>query len=64
MVYFNWDNLPENLTKDWYLREPVKNNEKKIKKEKTSNRTENHSVRGEMPGFANDATRINAKGPF
>ena len=21
------DNLPENLTKDWYLREPVKNNE-------------------------------------
>ena len=57
------DNLPENLTKDWYLREPVKNNEKNIKK-KTSNRTENHGVRGEMPGFANDAIRINAKGPF
>ena len=58
------DNLPENLTKDWYLREPVKNNEKNIKKGKTSNRTENHGVRGEMPGFANDAIRINAKGPF
>ena len=40
------DNLPENLTKDWYLREPVKNNEKNIKKGKTSNRTENHGVRG------------------
>jgi arylsulfatase A-like enzyme len=56
------DNLPENLTKDWYLREPVKNtNEMKTK---TSNKAEKYSIRGEMPGFANDATRINEKGPF
>ena len=56
------DNLPENITKDWYLREPVKNTNGM--KTKTSNRAKNYNIRGEMPGFANDATRINEKGPF
>jgi hypothetical protein len=56
------DNLPENLTKDWYLREPVKNTNGM--KTKTSNKAKNYTIRGEMPGFANDATRINEKGPF
>ena len=56
------DNLPENLTKDWYLREPVKNTNGM--KTKTSNKAKNYRIRGEMPGFANDATIINDKGPF
>ena len=56
------DNLPENLTKDWYLREPVKNTNGM--KTKTSNKAKNYTIRGEMPGFANDATIINDKGPF
>ena len=56
------DNLPENITKDWYLREPVKNTNGM--KTKTSNKAKNYNIRGEMPGFANDATRINEKGPF
>ena len=56
------DNLPENLTRDWYLREPVKNTNGM--KTKTSNKAKNYSIRGEMPGFAKNATRINEKGPF
>ena len=56
------DNLPENLTKDWYLREPVKNTNGM--KTKTSNKAKNYTIRGEMPGFTNDATIINDKGPF
>ena len=50
------------MTKDWYLREPVKNTNGM--KTKTSNKAKNYRIRGEMPGFANDATRINEKGPF
>ena len=56
------DNLPENLTRDWYLREPVNNTNGM--KTKTSNKAKNYSKRGEMPGFAKNATRIDEKGPF
>ncbi len=46
------DNIPENLTKDWYLHESgyVK--------------TEDHGARGEMPGAKNNATQNNNSGPF
>lgn len=46
------DNIPENLTKDWYLMEPGY-----IK-------TEFHSIRGEMPGAENNAVQNNNKGKF
>lgn len=46
------DNTPGELTPDWYTLEPGY-----IK-------TESHGVRGETPGSANDATRIQKKGPF
>jgi arylsulfatase A-like enzyme len=46
------DNVPNTLTKDWYLMEPGY-----IK-------TSDHGVRGEMPGAALDATKNNNKGPF
>ncbi len=46
------DSTPEQLTPDWYTREPgyVK--------------TSMHGVRGQMPGQENDAVNINEKGPF
>jgi len=46
------DNIPENLTKDWYLREPgyVK--------------TKNMNIRGEPVDAKFNATRINNKGKF
>lgn len=46
------DNIPVNLTKDWYLRVPG------------YIETAAKGVRGKMPGSANDATGINEKGPF
>jgi N-sulfoglucosamine sulfohydrolase len=46
------DNTPENLTKDWYLREPG------------SMRTPHHNIRGEMPGVATGAVSNNNKSPF
>lgn len=46
------DDIPENLTSDWYLREPGY-----IK-------TPFHGIRGEMPGAALNATKNNNKGRF
>lgn len=46
------DNIPENLTKDWYL------------KEAGLIKTEFHNIRGEMPGQKLNATENNAKGKF
>jgi N-sulfoglucosamine sulfohydrolase len=46
------DNVPDKLTRDWY--EPVAGYKK----------TEFHGVRGEMPGKANNAAKINKPGPF
>ncbi len=46
------DNIPENLTEDWYEREPgyIKTGE--------------HGQRGEMPGESQNAVDINNRGPF
>ncbi len=46
------DNIPDKLTKDWYMREPgyVK--------------SEFFEIRGEMPGKSTDAVKNNSKGPF
>ena len=52
------DTFPEDLTKDWYLREQEKFNESSLLK------TEFHGVRGEMPGSSTLATKNNNKGPF
>ncbi|MBC8766607.1 sulfatase [Arenibacter sp. BSSL-BM3] len=46
------DNIPENLTKDWYL------------KEAGLIKTEFHNIRGEMPGEKLNATKNNVKGIF
>lgn len=46
------DNIPVDLTKDWYLRVPGYIG------------TNVREIRGEMPGAANNATEINEKGPF
>jgi len=46
------DNIPVNLTKDWYLPDPGYIT------------TEDKDIRGEMPGFINNATQINHPGPF
>jgi arylsulfatase A-like enzyme len=46
------DNIPENLTKDWYLMQPGY-----IK-------TDAHGIRGEMPGQKTNATKNNNKGSF
>lgn len=46
------DNIPDNLTKDWYLREPGYIH------------TPHINIRGEMPGKATGATENNNKGPF
>jgi len=55
------DSLPENLTQDWYFREPIDPSE--INQGKT-NRSEQHGIRGEMPGTKKSAQKINHKGPF
>ncbi|MEZ4777731.1 MAG: sulfatase [Bacteroidia bacterium] len=46
------DDVPENLTKDWYQREPG------------YLKTEDHNIRGEMPGAKSKATQNNHKGEF
>jgi hypothetical protein len=46
------DNIPENLTKDWYL------------KEAGLIKTTFHNIRGEMPGEKLNATKNKAKGTF
>ena len=58
------DDLPENITKDWNIREPVGSNEKGTDGKPKSNRAKDDRIRGEMPGTAGNATTINAKGPF
>lgn len=58
------DDLPDNITKDWYLREPVGANEKDPVGKRKTNKTSNYDIRNEMPGSATNATKINAKGPF
>ena len=46
------DNIPEQITKDWYQKIPGgKNNE-------------NYKIRGEMPGAKLNATKNNDKGYF
>ena len=52
------DTLPENITKDWYLREQEPFNQSSLLK------TEYHGIRGEMPGASSNAVKINNKGPF
>jgi arylsulfatase A-like enzyme len=46
------DNIPQNLTKDWYLKEPG------------TIKTPNKGQRGEMPGEKRNATENNNKGKF
>lgn len=46
------DNIPENLTKDWYL------------KERETVKTSQFGIRQEMPGEKRNATKNNSKGPF
>lgn len=58
------DDLPENLTLDWYYREPVNTDEKDSNGQKKTNRTPQHGIRGDMPGKASTATKNNNKGPF
>ena len=52
------DNLPTQLTKDWYLRKQEPFNESSLLK------TEFHGVRGTMPGSSLNAIKNNNKGPF
>ena len=52
------DNLPTELTKDWYLREQEPFNQSSLLK------TKFHGVRGTMPGSSLDAVKNNSKGPF
>ena len=61
------DNLPEIITQDWYLREPLSGYEIGLNGKyfiKKINKTENYEKRGEMPGAYTNATKINDKGPF
>lgn len=56
-VLINWmeqtgDNVPKNLTKDWYSRTTGKRIEEAM------------NIRGEMPGVANNADKINESGGF
>jgi N-sulfoglucosamine sulfohydrolase len=46
------DNVPEDLTRDWYLKEPGYKH------------SPFHNIRGEMPGNKHNAIEINAGGPF
>ena len=52
------DNIPLNLTKDWYFRDRDKLNKS------SSNKTSFHGIRGEMPGKSLNAVKNNNKGPF
>ncbi len=52
------DTLPENIIKDWYIREQEPFNQSSLLK------TEYNGIRGEMPGASSNAVRINNKGPF
>ena len=49
------DNIPLNITKDWYFRKPGST---------LTQRTEYHSIRGEMAGSTLNATQNNNKGKF
>ncbi len=46
------DDIPANLTKDWFLRMPG------------YIQTRNHQIRGNLPGNKNNATKNNNSGPF
>ena len=46
------DDIPANLTRDWFLREPG------------YKQTRYHNTRGLMPGSTGNATKITDKGPF
>ena len=52
------DDLPNSITKDWYLKEQEPYNETSLLK------TEDHGVRGIMPGSLSNAVKNNNKGPF
>ena len=52
------DNIPINITRDWYFRDLDKLNES------SSSKTNYHGIRGEMPGKSLDAVKNNNKGPF
>ena len=52
------DNIPTELTKDWYLRKQEPFNQSSLLK------TKFHGVRGTMPGSSLDAVKNNSKGPF
>lgn len=58
------DNLPKNITQDWYFREPVEIQKKESKGKAKTDRTPNHGIRGVMPGALTLATKNNNKGPF
>jgi N-sulfoglucosamine sulfohydrolase len=46
------DSIPDELTRDWYLKEPGYKH------------SPFHNIRGEMPGKIHNAIKINASGPF
>ena len=52
------DDVPESLTKDYYLRDQKKG------VENSSLKTDFYQTRGIMPGFKSNAIIINNKGPF
>ena len=52
------DDIPDSLTKDWYLREQEPYNETSLLK------TKHHGIRGVMPGHLSNAINNNNKGPF
>ena len=52
------DNIPNNLTKDWYLKKQEPYNQSSLLK------TKDFEIRGEMPGKALNAVKNNNKGPF
>ena len=52
------DDIPDSLTKDWYLIEQEPYNETSLLK------TKHHGIRGVMPGHLSNAINNNNKGPF
>ena len=52
------DDIPDSLTKDWYLIEQEPYNETSLLK------TKHHGIRGTMPGHLSNAINNNNKGPF
>lgn len=52
------DNIPNTLTKDWYLKKQEPYNQSSLLK------TKDFEIRGEMPGKALNAVKNNNKGPF